>query len=72
MLDIPAADFDIEMSWQWLSESMRLFIAPLLVGSFTVGTILASISYITITLMWRQNVLKRWRDRKHLRRKRKP
>lgn len=72
MLDIPAADFDIEMSWQWLSESMRLFIAPLLVGSFTVGTILASISYITITLMWRQNVLKRWRDRKHLRRKQKP
>lgn len=66
MLDIPAAEFDIELSWQWLTESMRLFIAPLLVGSFTAGTVLATVSYIAILTIWRQNVIKKWQGRRRL------
>ena len=72
MLDVPASDFTIELSWQWLTQSMKLFIAPLLVGSFTAGLALASISYVSIIVLWRQNVIKRWRERKLLRSKRKP
>lgn len=64
MLDVPVADFSIELSWQWLTQSMKLFIAPLLLGSFTVGTILASISYVAIATIWRQNTIKRWQKRK--------
>ena len=64
MLDIPAADFNIELSWQWLTESMKFFILPLLLGSLTAGTILASLSYVTIATIWRQNTIKRWRERK--------
>ncbi|MBL4583105.1 MAG: DUF2062 domain-containing protein [Pseudomonadales bacterium] len=72
MLGVPASDFTIELSWQWLTQSMKLFIAPLLVGSFTAGLALASISYVSIIVLWRQNVIKRWRERKLLRSKRKP
>ena len=64
ILDVPQADFDIELSWQWLTESMKFFIAPLLVGSLTAGTILASISYFAMTLFWRQNAMKRWKNRR--------
>ena len=72
MLDIPPSEFSIELSWQWLSESMKLFIAPLLLGSFTAGTLIASISYVTIMFIWRRKAINQWRARKLRRSKRKP
>lgn len=37
---------------------------PLLLGSLVLGTILAALGYVTIRLLWRLHVIKRWEKRR--------
>ena len=55
---------EFEASVEWMMESINEIWQPLLLGSFTVGILLALAGYIGIRLFWRLHVIHHYRKRK--------
>jgi len=66
ILDIPPRDFAIELSWDWVTSGFLAIWKPLLLGCFISATIVASISYVFVSVAWRLIVAARYR-RRHVR-----
>ncbi len=64
ILDVPHTPFNIELSWEWFSETIAGIWQPLFLGSFIVATILSISSYFTIRLLWRYHVVSEWKKRR--------
>lgn len=68
LLDMPTLAFDeYEFSLEWLADKVYSVGLPLYLGSIFCGVILATTGYFTISALWRQNVIKRWKKRVALR-----
>jgi len=65
------SDFNFQLSWEWLTTGMLQVWQPLLFGSLTLAIISSILGYITIQLLWRYNILRRWKERKELRKQEK-
>ncbi|MGI9342432.1 MAG: DUF2062 domain-containing protein [Gammaproteobacteria bacterium] len=63
ILGIPPQDFNIELSWDWVSTNFVAIGKPLLLGSFISATIVASSGYVLISVLWRLTVAARFRRR---------
>jgi hypothetical protein len=66
ILDIPPRNFVVELSWDWVTSGFLAIWKPLLLGSFIAATIVASLSYVSVSVAWRLIVAARYRSR-HLR-----
>ena len=64
-------NFNMELSWEWLTTGMVQVWEPLLFGSLILGIISSILGYISIHLVWRYNIKCRWEERKKRRRLKK-
>jgi uncharacterized protein (DUF2062 family) len=63
ILDVPVGQFEIELSWEWVTTGFLVVWKPLLLGSFISATIVASLTYVAISVAWRWFVAYRYRRR---------
>ena len=63
ILDIPPANFTIDLSWEWVTTGFIAIWKPLLLGCFISATIVASIGYLSVSVTWRLIVAARYRRR---------
>jgi hypothetical protein len=48
---------------EWFTQSIGDIWLPLVLGSLSVGIVLATLSYFAIDYLWRYTVWKRWKNR---------
>jgi uncharacterized protein (DUF2062 family) len=65
ILDMPIGEFDIDLSWKWVTTGFVTTWKPLLMGSFISATIAASLIYVAVSVTWRLVVAYRYK-RRHL------
>jgi uncharacterized protein (DUF2062 family) len=63
ILNYPLQQFQIELSWDWLTGSLMEIWKPLLLGSFVSATVIASLIYVLINAAWRWSTSYRYRRR---------
>lgn len=63
MLGTPLIDIPETLSMQWFMESFDEIWVPLVVGSLTIGMLLAVAGYFGINALWRWCVMRRWKSR---------
>jgi uncharacterized protein (DUF2062 family) len=63
ILDLPIEDFDIDLSWEWVTSGFLTIWKPLLLGAFISATIFASLTYVAISVTWRLIVAYRYKRR---------
>jgi uncharacterized protein (DUF2062 family) len=56
-----------EMSWEWLLNTLGDLWQPLFLGSAVVGLVLGLIGYITVLILWRLQIILKWRNRQKAR-----
>jgi uncharacterized protein (DUF2062 family) len=66
LLDLPLQEFEIVLSWEWITDSFLEIGRPLLLGSFISATLVASTVYVLISLAWRWAVAYQYK-RRHIR-----
>lgn len=59
----PEHQFNFELSWQWLGESISTIGPAFLLGCFIAGTVASIVSYFVISALWRQSVVNAWKAR---------
>lgn len=57
-----ASEFQLSIEWIW--SQLEYIWLPLYVGSFITGIVTGVIGYLTILILWRHKVNKRWNARK--------
>ncbi len=62
--------FNFQLSFTWLSDSLKTIGPTFLFGCFVCGTILAILSNIAIRIIWRWSVSRNWQERRLKRRER--
>ncbi|MGM0553311.1 MAG: DUF2062 domain-containing protein [Pseudomonadota bacterium] len=70
LLDEPARQFRVELTWEWFSTELLTVWKPLLTGSLILGTGAALAGYLLVRFLWWLNVVQRARTRQYLRRMR--
>jgi len=63
ILDIPRRPFHIDLSWDWVTSGFLAIWKPLLLGCFISATIVASVSFVAVSVVWRLIVAARYRRR---------
>ena len=63
ILDLPLEEFQIEMTWHWVTHDLLAFWKPLLLGSLIAATVISSLAYVTVSVMWRLMVAYRYKRR---------
>ncbi|MCA0901459.1 DUF2062 domain-containing protein [Microbulbifer agarilyticus] len=63
MLGTPPVQFEIELSWEWLTQEVGKIWLPLFFGSLISGIFFATIAYFVMQAIWRWQVVKRWKTR---------
>lgn len=67
LLGLPARPLQFELSFAWLTDRLATTWQPLLLGCLVLGTLVATIGYIALDLLWRASIsdyLARRRQRK--------
>ena len=64
ILQVPVSDIEFEMTTQWLIDEFSLLWKPILLGSLIVGVLSAALGNMIVRLLWRLQVIKRWKERK--------
>lgn len=67
ILGRPEVPFNFELSFEWLADGMLAIWEPFLFGCFILGMFFSITGYITIRLLWRWSVVKRWQEKKQQR-----
>ncbi|MFT5889776.1 MAG: hypothetical protein ACI9BO_002604 [Zhongshania sp.] len=67
VLGIPPSGFHFELSWHWLAEEFTHLWRPLVLGCFIAGLFAGLVGAVSIHIMWRVNVVRRWRKRQKIR-----
>lgn len=68
LLDTPAQNFDFELSFQWLSQSLSYIWQPFLFGCLLMAAVSALFGSLFIRGLWRFVVVQRWQERQNCRR----
>ena len=68
LLDTPAQDFNFELSFNWLSQSLVHIWQPFLFGCLIMAATSALLGSLLMRGFWRFVVVQRWQDRKHCKR----
>ena len=67
LLGMPAESVPMDLSWDWFTTTLGEIWRPLLFGSLILGLISAMIGYLSIHIIWRKSVRRRWQERKETR-----
>lgn len=67
LLGTPKQDFNFELSWTWITESLGTIWEPFLLGCFFVGSIAGLLGSVLIRALWRLKVQQSWRERRQKR-----
>lgn len=68
LLDTPLRQFELEMSWDWVTHTFVTIWQPMLLGCFILGVFAAVAGYVTLDLLWRSSIADyklRKRDDRH-------
>ena len=71
ILDVPVQALEFELSLNWLQASLGTIWKPVLLGSVVCGLLAGSMGFFVISLMWRWQVVTKWRRRNRARLARK-
>ena len=71
IIDVPVQAFEFELSMDWLHDSLGAIWQPVLLGSLVCGLFFGSMGFFVISMMWRWQVVAKWRRRKRARLARK-
>ena len=63
ILDIPRRPVEIDLSWEWVTSGFLAIWKPLLLGCFISATIVASLGFVSVSVIWRLIVAARYRRR---------
>ncbi len=63
LLGMEPESVPMDLSWQWFTTTLSQIWRPLLFGSLILGVVSAMVGYLSIHLIWRNNIKKRWRER---------
>ncbi len=64
ILDIPAREFNSDMSLDSLFAQLNEIWLPLYLGSLLAGLIFACLGYVGMRILWRMHVISHWQKRK--------
>lgn len=64
ILGVPAGPFTIELSWDWLSQSLAAAWWPLWTGSLIMATLASGMTYLVMDAVWRISLMYRFRRRR--------
>jgi uncharacterized protein (DUF2062 family) len=64
MLGIEPQQVPMDLSWEWITNTLAYIWQPLLFGCLILGIISSVTAYFLIDSLWRKNIRKRWQDRK--------
>ncbi len=67
VLNSPPDLVNWEFNWTWLSHQGTELLTPLFIGSLVTGLISGLIGFVSIRIVWRWKVVRRWETRKKLR-----
>ena len=67
VLNVPPGAVNWEFNWTWLSHQGTELLTPLFIGSLVTGLISGLIGFVSIRIVWRWKVVRRWETRKKLR-----
>jgi len=56
VLGVPPRPFEFEMSFAWLTERLAILWQPLLLGCLLLGSLIATIGYVGLDLVWRASI----------------
>jgi uncharacterized protein (DUF2062 family) len=63
VVGVPTRKFTFEASWQWLVESVSTIGPAFIIGCGVLGIIFSILGYLTINIIWRLSVAKKWKKR---------
>ena len=63
ILQMPPQPFEIDLSWDWVTNGFVSIWKPLMLGSFITATLVASMAYVGISVTWRWMVAYRFKRR---------
>ena len=63
LMGTEVSNFEIELSYDWLMNSLSAIWQPFLLGCFVCGSIASITGYLTMQAYWRLHVVKAWRKR---------
>ncbi len=69
LLQTPTMPFDFQVTAEWLSQMIGHIWQPLVVGCLILAVLSGILGYLSIQLLWRINILRRWKGRRCLRRR---
>jgi uncharacterized protein (DUF2062 family) len=67
LLHRPTLPMEFQPTWEWLSERLVYIWEPLLLGSVVGGLFFGLLGAALVRVLWRINVLHRWRQRRQRR-----
>ena len=63
--------FAFELSWQWLTTGLATNWQPFLLGCLVCGLFCGLVGSVSVNFLWRRHVIKRWHQRRLVRKQRK-
>lgn len=67
IIEVPMQPIEFELSYYWLTHSLKAIWQPFLLGCLVCGLLFGSLGYFVISIMWRMRVVRRWKERKQRR-----
>ncbi|MFT5675187.1 MAG: hypothetical protein ACI808_001117 [Paraglaciecola sp.] len=67
ILGTPAREFEMELSWQWVVQSVETIGPAFLLGCGVCSIFFGLAGFFTLNYIWRLSVLKAWQNRKEKR-----
>ena len=64
ILGLPMSHFTFELSWDWVARELPYVWKPLLVGSFLMSVVSATLGYLGVQWIWRRGILYRYHRRR--------
>ncbi len=63
ILSTPVADFQFELTWEWLGSELSRIWEPFLLGCLVCGIVSAMLGKYGVDLLWRYHTAYRWKKR---------
>lgn len=63
LLGIEPQSVPMDLSWEWFTTTLGQIWQPLLFGSLIMAVFSSMLGYLSIYIIWRKSIRKRWKDR---------